>query len=371
MIAKNKLFGQVNRKLFALAAVLLSIGFFQPVYSATLLTDLQQGVEFYNSKKYSDAVGHLQLHLGAHPNDAVARYYLANSLKNLGYDEPSLVEYQRALTSSTSPQLSGYCRQAIQLAAASKQIRAGVASQPFTGEPAFMTEAFVGTPRLARRLMLNTTHEERVAQALARMQSARQVQVVQAPAAQSELEPRDGKGLQDLVLARALDRMKEQSNDQLEIFAKNKSIETQAIMEHLNADISSPQLAGRIQQLKEKAQADLEKEQDENTRLARKFQADVRNLQNQLAESRRLPGDPNLQLVGTDVYTRVYASSSGEPLREPPPPDELLATPERLVLDAHSHPGRTISRVVRDPSPPERQHIPGTDLNVHGQLVRP
>jgi hypothetical protein len=363
MIAKNKLFGQVNRKLFALAAVLFSIGFFQPVHSATLLTDLQQGVEFYNSKKYSDAVGHLQLHLGAHPNDAVARYYLANCLKNLGYDEPSLVEYQRALASSTSPQLSGYCRQAIQLAAASKQIRAGVASQPLTGEPGFVqteTEAFIGTPRLARRFRVETTRDERVAQSQARAQ-----------AAQAELEPREGKGLQDLVLAKALDRMKQQSNDQLEIFAKNKSIETQAIMEHLNADISSPQLEGRAQQLREKAKADLEKEQNENARLATKFQADVRNLQNQLAESRRLPGDPNLQLVGTDVYTRVYASSSGQPLHEPPPPDELLATPERLVLDAHSHPGRTISRVVRDPSPGERQHIPGTDLNVHGQVVRP
>jgi hypothetical protein len=327
MIATTKLFGPINDKLIAVAAVVLSIGVFQPVYSATILTDLQQGIQSYNSKKFSDAVAHLQLHLGTRPNDAVARYYLANCLKNLGYDEPSLAEYERALSCSTSPQLTGYCRQAIEIANASKRLRAGLASQPVVIEPEsapIETASFVGMPRMM---------------------------------------PREARGgLQDLVLAKALDRMKQQSNDQLEIFAKNGSAETQAIMEHLAADISRAQRDGdakiqalsdnaqmtwsysskktlslqdsrvasiqqdverRIELLKTAAKGEIEKQQNDNARLGQKFQADVRNLQNQLAESRRIPGSPNLQLIGTDVYTRVYASPSGEPLREPPPPEEM------------------------------------------------
>jgi hypothetical protein len=85
--------------------------------------------------------------------------------------------------------------------------------------------------------------------------------------------------------------------------------------------------------------------------------------QSQVADSRRLPDSPNLILTGSDLYTRNYA-----PRPEPPPPAEMLATPERLVLDAHSRPGQNIYKIVRDPVAPPV--APGTDLKVHGELIK-
>ncbi len=357
MASSNTLTNRYNHQ--ALALVLACLFHVMPVHAAESQSDLQRGIKSYNSKDFHDAVGHLQIHLHTVPNDAVARYYLANALQSLGYEDSSLTEYERALQLSRSPQLSTYCRQAIERATIAKQYRTTGQYLPSNSQPATVGYLQTGA-------------------------------------------------LQDLNLLKALNRMKEQSNDIMQIYDKNGASEEHNIVDHSLADIDrltrdreariqavldGPQYTSKgkslassndaaIREIRSDTDRQIEnarviaaemirQHQQETLERSEKFKSDVNEWQSQLAEAHKMPGTPGgLQALGSDLYTRVYNTSPSEPRKEPQIPDELLATPGRLLLDFHTRPGRTISRVVRDPSFAARQPSPGADLNVRGQLIK-
>jgi hypothetical protein len=108
---------------------------------------------------------------------------------------------------------------------------------------------------------------------------------------------------------------------------------------------------------------------------ASKMLSEVDNLRSQLTESRHLPGTPALQATGTNWYNRQYGDPRKSVVRKPEPPvDELLATPEKMILDSHTKGGGNKYRVVKDPMVAQqdklKNHSPGTDLNVKGTLIR-
>jgi tetratricopeptide (TPR) repeat protein len=356
MMASNKILtNRYNHQ--ALALVLACLFHVIPVHATESQSDLQHGIQSYNSKDFHDAVGHLQMHLHTVPNDAVARYYLANALQSLGYEDSSLTEYERALQLSRSPQLSTYCRQAIERVNTARQYRT-------TGQTI-------------------TTNIQ--------------------PSAFGYLQTG---ALQDLNLSKALNRMKEQSNEMIEINSRNGAAEERSIADHSLADIDrlgrdrdariqalldGPQFSKgkssssaadaaitrlrtdtdiQIANIKTLAAEMIKQHEQESLERGEKFQSDVQEWQSQLAEAHKMRGQPGLQAIGSDLYTRVYNTSPSEARKEPQIPDELLATPGRLLLDYHTRPGRTISRVVRDPSFAARSPSPGPDLNVRGQVIK-
>ena len=83
---------------------------------------------------------------------------------------------------------------------------------------------------------------------------------------------------------------------------------------------------------------------------------------------------PALQATGTNFYTRQYGDPRSTRKKEEPIQDELLATPEKMILDPHAKAGSKKYRVVKDPSVAEQDKLdaslPGTNLKVKGKLIR-
>lgn len=89
------------------------------------------------------------------------------------------------------------------------------------------------------------------------------------------------------------------------------------------------------------------------------------------------PNTTGFSLVpeGTSLYIRNYASSAASP---PANADhrELLATPEKLVLDQHYRSGKNTGHIVPVPFAAKAGTLPSgssfsADLKVHGQLISP
>jgi len=430
--------------------------------------ELQLGIQSFNSKHYSEAVGHLQQYVNAVPHESIGHYYLANCLFNLGYEKPSIEQYEMALKESTSQKMTDYCRDAIRTMQASKQATAttpalaqqaglslesalyqsgGYSRSPGLLRSSGSNRAAVPNQQLAYNSLSGVSSFSRVSPlsgmsqpleigslsgvdqpsmdpssryswattlgrlpeyqrqtALTRMsQSARGTAMdslgpnplLTTPPVNLGIEiPHEG--VVDLALEKTLVRMADQSNIEIETIQREYVADLASIKEHLTDDIFrlNRDRDARIQALNDGVRIKGSSSSDtvdsirrdtdskiaaatsastattqahEQLFLARlvKIQSDLKVSQNQVADSRRMPGgQPNLQLAGSDLYTRNYTPSP-----TPPPPDELMATEERLILDAHSRPGRTISRVVRDPVE-TAPLAPGTDLKVHGQVIK-
>ncbi len=63
----------------------------------------------------------MHAHLAKNQNDAVAHYYLANSLLKLGQSEKAMEEYRKAYELSKDATLRQYCVQAIQKASVAQK----------------------------------------------------------------------------------------------------------------------------------------------------------------------------------------------------------------------------------------------------------
>jgi tetratricopeptide (TPR) repeat protein len=362
--------------------------------------ELQRGIQSFNSKHYSDAVGHLQQYIAAAPHESIGHYYLANCLYNLGYEKPCMDEYARALKESTSQKMTDYCRDAIRsmqsskLATATGTAPARAIQSSGSNQPNVPLAAF--PPSMAESYVRPDDFN------LPRTGFARPgMTMLRFPISLSSTQPVSAYtietgGVPDLALEKTLVRMSDQSNVEIATLQKNLAADLESLKQHLADDIFklNKERDARIQALLDgvrvkgssssdtvdsigkdiASKTDMARRTCESTTQAReqeyleqiaKLQHDLRASQNQVADARRVPGNhPNLQLAGTDLYTRNFIPSPN-----PPPPDELVATPERLIVDAHSHPGRTVSRVVRDPAeaPPPP---PGRDLRVRGQLIK-
>ncbi|MBS1953862.1 MAG: hypothetical protein JST89_06750 [Cyanobacteria bacterium SZAS-4] len=389
-----------------------------PANAEASQVELQRGIQSFNSKHYSDAVGHLQQYVAAAPHESIGHYYLANCLFNLGYQKPCLAEYTLALKESTSQKMTDYCRDAIRSMQASKQIVGPapssqavshqgasnqiVSSQSAAGQIASSTPTNVqgqgyDASEANQLQQYGSELEERIDLSRGRFRRPTQYSIPGAPyPTKVPAYTATGGELQDLALEKTLVRMTDQSNVEIATLQRNYAADLESLKQHLSDDIfrlnrerdvriqalqdgvrlkgssSSDTVdsikkdtASKITAAQSTYDSTTKQREEQFLEQVAKMQNALRVSQDQVADARRGPGNhPNLQLAGTDLYTRNFIPSPN-----PPPPDELVATPERLVIDAHSRPGRTISRVVRDPV--ETPVLPlGADLKVHGQLVK-
>ncbi len=391
-------FDTISCRLILMAVMLSSLGV-SPIRAEAEASqiELQRGIQSFNSKHYSEAVGHLQQYVAAAPHESIGHYYLANCLFNLGYQKPCLAEYALALKESTSQKMTDYCRDAIRAMQSSKQ------SPNPTSTDSASTSSLAANKTLTKQIASGHSAANQIVDwppislQIPGPNASGANQLPLAIPLVPVLSPHATEvgGFKDLALEKTLVRMTDQSNIEIVTLQRDYAADLESLKQHLSDDIFrlNRERDARIQALQDGVRlkgssssdtvdsirkdtatkiATAQTTYDSNTKAREqqyleqvaKLQNALRVSQDQVADARRIPGNhPNLQLAGTDLYTRNFIPSPN-----PPPPDELIATPERLVLDAHSRPGRTISRVVRDPAEPPPLP-PGADLKVHGQLI--
>lgn len=319
-----------------------------PVFAATASTELQQGIASYNASDHPKAVSLFHTHLAKNQNDAVAHYYLANSLLKLGQQEKAMSEYRKAYESSKDPTMRQYCVQALQKAAVEE--KSDSVSRPPTKEEIDVAKSL---ERIKRQSELAKDNKIRNGDADAKDKVNRGTHDVR------ELEAERNLKIRNLLQPDAID-----------IYGRPIYLDHTADIEAVKRDY-----ANRIKEAQALANEEASVKKAEVAKDASKMLSDVDNLRNQLRDSRHLPGTPALQATGTSFYTRQYGDPRSSTVRKPTPPvDELLATPEKMILDAHTRDGGNKYRVVKDPVMTEqyklKDHSPGTDLKVKGTLIR-
>lgn len=321
-----------------------------PALGAAANTELQLGIASYNVADHSKAVSHLNAHLAKNQNDAVAHYYLANSLLKLGQTDAAVLEYRKAYELSKDETLRQYCLKAIQHASQQTAGPSGINSQPASGKDSDVSKSL---ERIKRQSELAKDNKIRNGDADAKDKLTRGVHDVR----QLELE-------RDLKIRNLL------QPDAISITGNPIYLDHTAEIEQIKRDY-----ANRIKEAQILAKEEANQKKDEVAKDANKMISDVDNLRSQLMDNRHLRGTPALQATGTNFYTRQYGDPRSSAVKKPETyPDELLATPEKMLLDPHTTGGGNRYRIVKEPSMADqdklKNHTPGTDLKVKGTLIR-
>lgn len=331
--------------LFAAAALI------QPANAATTNSELQQGIASYNASDHARASSYLHSYLAKNQNDAVAHYYLANTLLKLGQAENAISEYRKAFQSSKDATLKQYCLQAIQSASAGGQAKP---------EPAMAAASMKQDSDVTKSL-------ERIKR---QSELAKDNKIRNGDADAKDKLNRGTHDVRELEMERDLKIHNLLQPDAISITGRPIYLDHSAEIEQIKRDYEN-----RIKdaQLLAKQEANFKK--DEVARDANKMVSDVENLRSQLTDTRHLPGTPALQATGTNFYTRQYGDPRSSAVKKPEPiVDELMATPEKMLLDSHTRGGGSKYRIVKEPVVGEQErlknHSPGTDLKVRGTLIK-
>lgn len=316
--------------------------------------ELQQGIASYNVADHPKAVSHLNAHLSKNPSDAVAHYYLANSLLKLGQTENAMSEYRKAFESSKDPTLRKYCLQAIQHASdasatsanATQSTRTSAGSKPDS-------EVAKSMERIKQQIETAKSNKIRNGDSDAKDKITRGVHDVH------QLEAERDMRIHNLL-----------QPDAYSITGNPIYLDHTAEIEQLKRDY-----AARIKEAQALAKQEAEFKKAEVAKDANKMLGDVDNLRSQLMDTHHLPGTPALQATGTNFYTRQYGDPRSVAVKKPETyPEELLATPEKMLLDSRTKSGANKYRIVKEPLTAEqdklKNHAPGTDLKVKGTLIK-
>lgn len=319
----------------------------QPGLSAAQSTDLQQGIASYNASDHLKAVSYFHSHLAKNQSDATAHYYLANSLLKLGQQEKALSEYRRAFDLSSDATMKRYCTLAIQKATANATQEASPAKP--TADETAVTKSL---ERIKQQSELAKENRIRAGESDAKDKIVRGK--YDAKALQAELNVKINNLLQP---------------DAIDIYGRPIYLDHSAEIDALKREY-----AGRIKEAERLGNEEASAKKAEVAKDATKMLKDVDNLRSQLTDTKHLPGTPSLQATGTNFYTRQYGDPRASATKKKESiPDELLATPEKMILDEHNRAGSSKYRVVKEPQIAEQDklklHTPGTDLRVKGKLI--
>jgi tetratricopeptide (TPR) repeat protein len=318
-----------------------------PVLAAATQTDLQRGIASYTADNHTAALSYLQAHLAKNQKDGVAHYYLANSLLKLGRTADAMLEYRKAYElSPANGKVREYCLLALQEGAVT--VKQEPVAKPPSADEVEVAKTLATIKRQSEIVKLNKTRAEEANSGVF-----------------------SGRGKYDEARMRsdceARVRLLQQP-DMYDIHGRAIFLDHSEEIAKLRRDTEEAIARNKITAQQEEIARKAASERD-----ASKMQGDEENLRNQLTESRHLPGTPTLQATGTNFYTRQYGNPRAEK-KEEPIQDELLATPDKMVLDPHSKPGANKYRIVKEPLVADQDKLhnnaPGTDLRVKGTLIR-
>lgn len=341
---------------------------FSPVlatFAATTYPELQQGIASYNAAEHSKAVSYLHAHLSKNQNDAVAHYYLANSLLKLGQAEKAIAEYRKAYDLSKDQTLKQYCLQAVE------QISPiGVGQNRGPAIPGLTKQTAVGA---GQETGVSTPNAD-VAKSLERIKRqselAKDNKIRNGDADAKDKLTRGVHDVQQLQMERDMKIRNLLQPDAISITGNPIYLDHTAEIEQIKRDYEN-----RIKEAQLLAKQEANYKKEEVAKDANKMISDVDNLRSQLMDTRHLRGTPALQATGTNFYTRQYGDPRSAAVKRPEPyVDELMATPEKMLLNPHTTGGGNRYRIVREPLAAEqdklKNHAPGTDLKVKGTLIR-
>ncbi|HEY9677292.1 MAG TPA: hypothetical protein V6C76_04760 [Drouetiella sp.] len=327
-----------------IVALLLGLGAIEPSYAAGNTQSEQlraykaQMIECFNTGKFAWCSDYAQ-RIAAGTQDPAekgfAEYYNANSLLKLGKSQDARAAYLRAKSYSTDPTIVRNCDQGIQ------SIRV------------------TGTAPDNRTILFDVPGSHKNDNSVDAMIARERDQLAAAGGANGM----DYKSWKDVESF--LPRYQEYMN----------RIETmEAKLRELNAQQQTPEIVAQEAVLTRSIDY-WKKQIEQSSQYNAAFKALLLKLdqfqsQEKQALTQRnsstLNTEPKLQTVGSDLYTKNYTSGASQPTPKTGDPNELMATEERMVLDAHSVPGKTISRIVKVPAETKPTNA---DLKVNGKLV--
>ncbi len=262
-------------------------------FAATASSELQQGVASYNASDHARAVSFLHAHLAKNQNDAVAHYYLANSLLKLGQQEKAMEEYRKAYELSKDKTLRQYCVQAIQKATVAQKQDA--APHTLSKEESDVAKSLERIKRQSELARDNKIHN-----------------------GDADAEDKLNRGTHDV---RELEYERDMKIRNL-LQPDAISITGNPIYLDHTADIEAikREYANRIKDAQFHAKQEASVKKAEVAKDASKALSEVDNLRSQLTDPRHLPGTPALQATGTNYYNRQYGDPRSSVVRKPEPP---------------------------------------------------
>ncbi|MFN8555593.1 MAG: hypothetical protein U0103_29355 [Candidatus Obscuribacterales bacterium] len=333
--------------------------------AATSYPELQQGIASYNAADHSRAVSYLHAHLSKNQNDALAHYYLANSLLKLGQTEKAIAEYRKAYDLSKDQTMKQYCLQAME------QVSPIGISQ---NRDAARAGATTQNSDITKQNTEVSRQNSDVAQSLERIKRqselAKDNKIRNGDADAKDKLTRGVHDVQQLQMERDMKIRNLLQPDAISITGNPIYLDHTAEIEQIKRDYEN-----RIKEAQLLAKQEANYKKEEVARDANKMISDVDNLRSQLMDTRHLRGTPALQAVGTNYYNRQYGDPRSAAVKKSEPyVDELMATPEKMLLEPHTTGGGSRYRIVREPSAAEqdklKNHSPGTALKVKGTLIR-
>jgi tetratricopeptide (TPR) repeat protein len=360
-----------KNKLTAFSALALMHGSVCSANSSSIY--LQQGIAAYNSGNYAVAEADLKIEVSTSPNNALAHYYLGNTYLQLKQTVAAYAEFKKGLELSPVGQLHNYCLVALERMEA---------TWPEFTRPTEVAIPFLSTMEHIEKQTGDTSDNPLAAQAHAYFEAKRNRDMQRASAANPALLDtfKRIKTQSDIVeqnigaVGRAvandsttnglleIDALKRQRDQKIAAMKASGTPCTQSEIDKACAFYNS-----KIAEIQARLEDSYKMHQTDAAIETRHFQNDVHDLTDQLTSTKSLPGTPVLQAAGTSLYTRQYGDPSGTPKKEKPP-EELVATPETLTLDAHTAPGKFIYRTTKQPGTAPSRF--GADLDVRGTFLK-
>lgn len=299
----------------------------------------------YKKRDFSSAVRYFVSAVAQEPKNQLLHYYLANSLTLSGQYGVARLEYQLAYDLNPSGLIASYCQQAM------TQYRS-IRSSANTVAPNFASEARIKEAKTKIVQQGQDVADKRYASGMASAGQRRDL-------GQRQVE----------TIGDAGDRLLEDMRN-TRVGAPGLSIpafspgEIEAVRRNYEAQ-------------EEQAKQAAEYSARWHQMSARKHSKDIQDSAAGLA-SQLSPAKNGFSLVpeGTNLYIRTFASSPSSAAHAIQ--EELLATPEKLILDPHFRPGKSTGHILPVPFAAKPGSLPAgnksdqsinADLKVHGELL--
>lgn len=284
------------------AALLISALFALGSLSAWAAGTVDNGVKQYNLGRYRHAILYFSLAVEEEPHNALAHYYLADSLVRTGHHEEAIVEYGLCYRLNPHSQVAAYCKQALK--GYKQPIAAADKAPPHTTGG---VSRFDGSGRL-----IGTTDEEEL---VARTKSHIRQEVIYEKAKHQQMGEFFATGVLSQAEAEA-GRIQQEAAREIEATTQPQPVVIGKMVHYVQPD---PELAKvrveeikrlaaeRAEQTKKVAQARADRYKEWSKDRQNSLDEVVTNLESQLEEPAGQSG-VKLQPVGTDLYTRYYGT---------------------------------------------------------------
>ncbi len=380
------------RSIFRPVKLLCGSLLFINILAANGSDDKTSGIREYEAAHYDTAIKYFSAALIQSPDDAVIHYYLANSLSQLKQFDSAIKAYNYSLTLSKDEKLSRYCQNAIN----SLEKRIGELPKPDAAKPGTKditdqtdSASTTGTKKKSLpvgQLTLNQANpnlrlSDPLRHAIDRING-------QADTGGKSLQT-EGKTLakrkadsHDLKIA----KLREEEAARLDYMQNTVAYDCFGKPYHLFTEteirLAKENYELKILEAQNNSASEVQSVLDQGLQKEKALNETAKSLVSQLGKTTAAnPGAVQLLPTGTNIYVRNYLSTR-LPASDPQP-RELLATQDKMILDAHKREGKWHYSILPDGLTAKQESLAlnpyylksndksakFTNTGVHGQLL--